>query len=73
MRGSIGDPQIVAVMRWPGWQYARYCERSEAIHPDACRGMDCFASLTMTVRRAGTHFLSKYLLSVVGCGHTPSS
>jgi hypothetical protein len=26
----------------------RHCEHSEAIHPSACRAMDCFAALAMT-------------------------
>ena len=30
--------------------YQRHCERSEAIHPSACRAMDCFAALAMTGR-----------------------
>src|SRR3954464_10238318 len=28
--------------------YQRHCERSEAIHPSACRAMGCFAALAMT-------------------------
>jgi hypothetical protein len=44
--------------------YPRHCERSdlsavarrakaEAIHISACRAMDCFASLAMTLKRRG--------------------
>src|SRR5439155_18991895 len=32
----------------------RHCERSEAIHLSACRAMDCFASLAMTVTAVTT-------------------
>jgi hypothetical protein len=34
----------------PGYRSDRHCERSEAIHFSACRGMDCFAALAMTVK-----------------------